>query len=85
MKTKIKLPEADAKKLVVAAHYSEVKIGSRALVGKNIIAELNARDVNKFIELGRYLAEVTGNEAIIEEPVKEAPKATEQKATTKKA
>jgi hypothetical protein len=62
-KAKLKFPAStDAKKLTVAAAFSNVKLGNAINAGANLIVECAASDVNNFLEMDRLIQHVKGTE-----------------------
>ena len=61
-KAKLTFPAEDAKKLVVAANFSNVVLGEAQKIGKQLIVETSYRDAQSLINMSRLMNEVTGTE-----------------------
>jgi hypothetical protein len=61
-KAKLTFAADDAKKLAVAASFSNVTLGETVKIGKNIIVETSYRDPQSLINMMDLKAQVTGTE-----------------------
>lgn len=61
-KAKLKFPKGDAKKLTVAAEFSNVKLGKAIEVGETLIVECTTGDVQSFLDMDRLRQSVKGTE-----------------------
>lgn len=61
-KAKLTFPKSDAKKLAVAAHFSNVTLGESIVVGDKIIVEATYRDAQSLIVMADLKNQVNGNE-----------------------
>lgn len=74
-KAKLKFQKADAKKVKVAAKFSDVQLGEAATIGNIIVTEVNYRTGSQLVEFGRAIETVTGDEIFPDD----APKAEAKK------
>lgn len=77
-KAKLTFAKADAKKLTVAAHYSNVTLGESVVIGNDLIIETSYRDAQSLIKMADLKNVVTGNE------LDGIAKAEKEKAAAKK-
>ena len=61
-KAKLTFPAEEAKKLLVAANFTNVTLGEAQRIGKNLIVETSYRDAQSLINMSRLMSEVSGNE-----------------------
>ena len=77
-KAKLKLEKSLTKRVKVAAHFSDSKLGPAQVIGANVHFELNHKGAQNLVEFGRLIETVTGDEQI-EEPAKVKEEAAPKK------
>lgn len=63
-KAKLTFPKADKKKLIVAAHYSNVNLGEAVVIGNDLIVETTYRDAQSLVRMCDLKNAVTGEEVL---------------------
>lgn len=59
MKAKLSFPTGDSQKVLVAAHWSDVKILKGKIMGAKTAYEVSTNDPNKLVEMGGHIATLT--------------------------
>lgn len=81
MKTTVRIPKSESKKLYVSSRINKVKLGEVAPFGTDeVMIELDYKEGSDLIAVGRMLDKVTGNEFDAADAKAAAAKADREKA-----